>query len=165
MSISSSWVIKQIFRIFLCNSQIITPRCCGCPDELLPSAFGLGQQFIESSTIPRGDSFDRCTERCEIVVYCLHEKTLGSSGINSDAPNSNSFVDHGNISISNVFIGVILSMNFAVLCIYLKMSNTFIYSSCKRSTPKTTGKIFKTSKFADLGPDSIVFDAPHKTIP
>ena len=50
VSISSFWVIKQLFQIFL----------------------GLGPQFIGSSTAPRGDSFDCCTERYEIVVYYIN---------------------------------------------------------------------------------------------
>ena len=33
-----------------------------------PSAFGLGQQFIGSSTAPRGDSYDCHKGRFEIVV-------------------------------------------------------------------------------------------------
>ena len=47
----------------------ITPRSCGWPDELLPEAEGLGQQFIGSPTAPRGDSFDCYKGRYEIVVY------------------------------------------------------------------------------------------------
>ena len=57
-----TWVI-----LFLCNSQTITTRCCEWPDALLPSVLGLGQQCIGSSTAPRGDSFDCCTERYELL--------------------------------------------------------------------------------------------------
>ena len=36
--------------------------------------FGLGQRCIGSSTVPRGDSFDCCTERYEIVIYYCTER-------------------------------------------------------------------------------------------
>ena len=38
------------------------------PMSLLHEAEGRGQQCIGSATAPRGDSFDCCTERYEIVV-------------------------------------------------------------------------------------------------
>ena len=51
-----SWVIKQLFQTYLCDSQNY-------------HHFGLGQQFIGSSTAPRDGSFDCYTGRYEIIVY------------------------------------------------------------------------------------------------
>ena len=49
-------------------------HCCPRPKatvhRVIHSTDGRGQQCIGSSTAPRGDSFDCCTERYEIVVYC-----------------------------------------------------------------------------------------------
>ena len=64
VSISSSWVIKQLFQIFLCNSQIITPSALGNSSSGHPQYLGVVV-------------FDCCTERYEIVVYC--EKSAGQS--------------------------------------------------------------------------------------
>ena len=79
------WVI--IYNYFIpsfVTVKTITPKCCGCPDELLPDAKGRGQQFIGSSTAPRGDSYDCHKGRFEIVVllpnsnihYKLHNRHI-----------------------------------------------------------------------------------------
>ena len=65
-----SWVIKQLFHTFLCNSQnyhtlgaVDDPmHCCPWPSASGNSASGHPQHLV-------GDSFDCCTERYEIVVY------------------------------------------------------------------------------------------------
>ena len=67
-----SWVIKQLFHTFLCNSQNYHPlgavddpmHCCPRPSALGNSASGHPQHL-------EGDSFDCCTERYEIVVYYI----------------------------------------------------------------------------------------------
>ena len=64
-----SWVIKQLFHTFQCNSQNSHPlgavndpiHCCPRPPASGNSASGHPQHLV-------GDSFDCCTERYEIVV-------------------------------------------------------------------------------------------------
>ena len=57
----------QLFHIFLCNSQNYHPRgAVDDPMALLHEASC--NSAIGSSTAPRGDSFNCCTERYEIVV-------------------------------------------------------------------------------------------------
>ena len=74
-----SWVIKQLFHTFLCNSQNYHPRgavddpmhCCPRPSASGNTAAGHPQHLV-------GDSFDCCTERYEIVVYCLQLQSLST---------------------------------------------------------------------------------------
>ena len=46
------------------QSKLSHPPCCGWPNALLPSVPSGQPQHI------KGDSFDCCNERYEIVVYC-----------------------------------------------------------------------------------------------
>ena len=58
-----SWVIKQLFHSFLCNSQNYHPL--GAVNDPMHCSSGHPQHL-------KGESFDCCTERNEMVVYCTH---------------------------------------------------------------------------------------------
>ena len=67
-----SWVIKQLFRTFLCNSQNSALDAVDDPMHCWPWPSASGNSVSGHPQHLVGDSYDCCTERYEIVVHCFY---------------------------------------------------------------------------------------------